>query len=297
MDEVDEMNLEILDAALGQAMSTDTIPSHIVQSSTHQHADGTMQECLKRASEQNYPVYEWCYRETQQPHGWLSLAEIERKQSQMTNVAWNNEVELQEPNPEARAIMPESVKQMFRKELGEFAGEAYQYVEIEPPTKNAKYCHGADWARDKNWTILWTLRYDVTPAKFIAFERRGRERYPVMIQRLTDRIKRFGGACAHDATGLGTVVEDLLEGVPNVIDFTMVGRDRSELLSQYIKAIENGEIEAPFIRFAESEHRLASRADLYASTSGHHLPDTISAGALANYARTHGGWARGMGSQ
>lgn len=294
-DEIDEMSIEILDAALGQAMSGNGISSHIVQSSTHQHADGTMTECLKRAAANGHPLYEWCYLETLQPHGWLAPAEVERKKTQMTNGAWQNEVELQEPNPEARAIMPESVKAMFKKTLGEFAGEARQYIEIEPPQKGARYAHGADWARDVNWTVIWTLRYDVKPARFIAFERLGREPYPDMVGRLKDRIKRFGGSTAHDATGLGTVVEDLLTGVSDVTDFTMTGKPRSALLSQYVKAIENGEIEAPYIRFAESEHRLASRADLYQSGT-HHLPDTISAGALANYARTHGGWARGMGS-
>ena len=296
MDEVDEMNLEILDAALGQAMSSDGIPSHIVQSSTHQHADGTMTECIRRAAANGHPVYEWCYKETLQPHGWLAPAEVERKKSQTPDAIWNNEVELQEPNPESRAIMSDKVSQMFRRDLGEYAGELRQYIESEAPQSNAKYCHGADWARDVNWTIIWTLRYDVNPARFIAFERMGRESYPAMVGRLKDRIKRFGGATAHDATGLGKVVEDLLTGVHSLKNFDMVGNARANLLSDYIKAIENQEIIAPFIRFAEQEHRMASRQDVYAGGRGH-LPDTISAGALCWHARNSGGWARGMGSQ
>jgi hypothetical protein len=57
------------------------------------------------------------------------------------------------------------------------------------------------------------------------------------------------------------------------------------MLSEYIGAIERGEIVSPFIRFAESEHRLASVDDVYGSG---HLPDSISAGALAYQARVTG---------
>lgn len=60
LDEVDEMELSIFDAAMGQAMSKNGIAAQTVISSTHQHADGTMTEVLKRAAEKGWPVYEWC---------------------------------------------------------------------------------------------------------------------------------------------------------------------------------------------------------------------------------------------
>ena len=50
------------------------------------------------------------------------------------------------------------------------------------------------------------------------------------------------------------------------------------MLSDYIAAIENDEFIAPYIEVMEGEHRLASLNDVYGSG---HLPDTISAGALA----------------
>ncbi len=303
LDEVDEMDLAILDAALGQPMSKDGIESQVVESSTHQYADGTMTECLRRAAEKQYPVYEWCYKETLAPHGWLTKAEVDRKRAQMTAGMWENEVELQEPSPESRAIMPAAVSAMFKRELGEFAGEARQYIEIEAPRPDEEYATGADWARDVNWTIIWTLRKGklVTnkdgsktkvPARFVAFERLGREPYPAMVGRFEYQVKRFGSNAAHDNTGLGKVVEDLL--AVRAIPFVMVGRQRQDLLSNYIGAIEKGEIEAPFVRYAESEHRLASRADVYQSGDAHHLPDTISAGALAWHAATHPQEARVM---
>lgn len=285
LDEIDEMDLAILDAATGQPMESGTgIATQTVMSSTHQYTDGAMTEILRRAADKGWKVYEWCYRENLEPRGWLTQAEVERKRGDVTATMWDSEYELQEPSPESRAIMPDAIKAMFKRELGEFAGEARQYIEIESPQPGATYAHGADWAASKDWTIIWTLRTDVRPMRFIAFERLGREPYPAMIARLQERIQRFGGNTCHDATGLGDVVDDLLAGEAQVTGFKMVGQARADLLSNYIKAIENGDIESPFIRYAEQEHRLASRADVFQSGAKYHLPDTISAGALAIWA-------------
>ncbi len=288
LDEVDEMDVKILDAALGQQQSKAGILSQVVESSTHQNADGTMTECLKRAVEREYPVHEWCYKESLLPHGWLEPSEVERKRSQMTAVSWENEVELQDPSPESRAIVPVKVAQMFDRSLGEFAGEARQYIEIEKPHVSGQYATGGDWAKTRDWTIVVTIRYDVTPAKVIAFERLGREEYPAMIARFEYQCKRFNSVAAHDGTGLGTVVEDILKVPATAV--SMVGEARADLLTNYIAAIEQDKIVAPFITWMESEHRLASRADVYQGGSTHHLPDTISAGALAWYAIKHGDW-------
>jgi len=54
----------------------------------------------------------------------------------------------------------------------------------------------------------------------------------------------------------------------------MVGRARSDMISDYIAAVERGEYSTPFIRFMEAEHRLASVDDVYGSG---HLPDSIAA--------------------
>ena len=58
----------------------------------------------------------------------------------------------------------------------------------------------------------------------------------------------------------------------------MSGKTRSEMLLAYIVAIENDEIQAPYIEYMEGEHKYVTIDDLYGSG---HLPDTISAGALA----------------
>lgn len=288
VDEVDEVDLMILDAALGQPMSKGEIKSQVVLSSTHQYANGTMTECLKRAADKSQPIYEWCYRETLQPHGWLTQDELDRKRSQMSKATWDNEVELQEPSPGTRAIETQAVVKMFDRKLGEYAGEVRQYIEIEPPQRGAKYATGADWARKQDWTIIDTLRVDVTPMRRVAWERLGRESWDAMIDRFEKRVKRYPGSAMHDGTGLGDVVHDRIR--VSAVPFIMVGRDRSNLLSEYVAACEHGEIISPYIRFAADSHRLASVDDLYGSG---HLPDDICAGALAYRSQSKAGWVRG----
>ena len=309
LDEVDEIALPIFDAVMGQPMSQKGVTKQTVMSSTHQYADGTMTEVLNRAALRNWKVYEWCWKETLEPHGWLSQAEANSKRLDVTEAMWQSEYDLQEPSPESRAINTAAVARMFKRELGVFEGRPHEYIEIEPPMvvcqicqdarpsgennkcatcgkemQAATYATGADWARKQDWTIIWTLRTDCKPMRLMAFERMGREPWPVMVERFDVRTARFKGAASHDETGIGDVVAGYMK-TPGARGVVMVGRDRQGLLSNYISAIERDEIEAPFIKWAEKEHRLASVDDVYGSG---HLPDTIAAGALAYGNRRRG---------
>jgi hypothetical protein len=276
-DEGDETDIKILDAAMGQPMEKDGVAAQTVISSTHHYADGTFTEVLKRAAEKGWPVHTWCYHETSAPPtGWLSKAEIERKRGEVTAVMFSVEFDLNEPAPESRAIQPGKVKAMFKRALGEFAGAPGEYIEIEPPDPQGTYAHGADWARKRDWTVVVTLRTDCNPMRVVAWERCARLPWPQMVAKLEQRIRRHGGEAHHDGTGLGDVVDGYLT-MP-AVPVIMVGRKRSDMLSEYISAIERGEIESPYIRFSEASHRLASVDDVYGSG---HLPDDIAAGALA----------------
>jgi len=281
-DEIDEMKLPILDAALGQPMARSGIEAQTVLSSTHQYADGPMTEVLTRAAARGWPVYEWCWRETLEPHGWLAQSEVDRKRLEVTDSMWLSEYDLQEPSPETRAINPEKVRAMFDRTLGTFEGAPRKPIEVEPPIPEAKYATGADWAKKQDWTIISTLRTDCKPARVVAFERLGREPWPAMVALLDERMRHYGGAAAHDATGVGDVVADYLQA--HVEPFIMVGRDRSDLLTNYIAAVERGDIVSPYIHCMETEHRLASVDDVYGGNG--RLPDTIAAMALAWYAAT-----------
>ena len=97
-----------------------------------------------------------------------------------------------------------------------------------------------------------------------------------MVKKYNERVKRYPKKAMHDGTGIGDVVDGYLEVKATAV--MMVGRDRSDLLSEYIGAIERGEILAARIDFMYNEHKYASVDDVYGSG---HLPDSIAAGALA----------------
>ena len=282
MDEIDEMPLDLVEAAIGQPMEEIGLggllaPSHVVFSSTHQYADRSMTEVLRRAAQRGWPVYEWCYRETLEPHGWLSHRQVESARGRMSADMWRVEVELGQPNPGSRAIDPLAVARMFDPALGEYQLALGQELVLEPPETGAVYATGVDWAKERDFTVVLTFRMDVRPVRLVAALFVNREPWPSMVERVHRRWRAYGGAFAHDATGVGDVVNDYLE-IPNADAILYVGKERLELLSSYVVAIEHGALVAPRIEPLYTEHLLASRGDLYGSG---HLPDTISAGAAA----------------
>lgn len=289
LDECDEMDWNIFNSATGQVIGTRGIKAQTVMSSTHQYANGTFTKILQMAARKNWKIHRWCFKES--AVGWLPESEIEGKRNDVTKSMWSTEYELQEPNPGARAIQPDSVELMFNKKLGDVAGELGMEYIFEPPVKGAQYVHGADWARKNDFTVIITFRTDITPVRLVAFERTHKQAWPVMVSKLDKRIEFYGGDAVHDATGLGDVITGYL--LSDVEPFLMVGRGRSELLNDYITAIEQGDIVCPFIEFMHSEHLYASVEDVYGGTK-FHLPDSMSAGALAYRATSGRGWARGM---
>jgi hypothetical protein len=257
-----------------------------------------------------------CFRENLISNGgWLDDEAVTRKKKTVTLSMWDAEYENQEPNPTGRAIDPDKCKAVFKSELGVFNGDEHEYIEIEAPypgnlpepfchrclhpymrsdirsivcgncgvdrrvTKRGTYAHGGDWAKKRDWTVIWTFRTDVTPVRLVAFERTGRMPWPVMIGKFEARVKRYGGAACHDMTGIGGVIDDYLTvGSEGVI---MQGLPRHELLSHYITAIEHGRMEMPMIKWVYDSHRLASVEDVFRAGDAYHLPDDMSAGALA----------------
>jgi hypothetical protein len=277
LDEVDEMELLILDAAMGQPMSANGIAKQTVMSSTHHYADATFTEVMKRAQEKGWPIYEWCYKETSaQPDGWLSTEEIESKRGEVTASMWKAEYDLQEPSPEDRAILPEKVDLCFQAQLGTFEGKLGESIELEPPDPQARYATGADWAKKKDFTIIDTFRVDVRPMRRVAWIRLGRMPWPMMIAKFDARVHRYPGTSCHDATGLGDVVGDYQ--AVNAEGVVLSGQTRSDVFTKYIAAIEGGHVVSPKIRYCESEHRYCTNDDLGGSG---HPPDSFVAGAMA----------------
>lgn len=291
LDEVDEMELSIFDAAMGQTMKSRGVDPQTVCSSTHHNPDGTMTEILRRARTNNWPVFEWCYKENVQPHGWLEPAEVARKRQEVPAAMFEIEYDLQKPSPETRAIDPAACKHLFNRDLGVFAGDegSMSEVRIVEPVHLRDFYHGTDWARDRDWTIIHSMerRRAGLPDRLAAWARHGRKPWPIMIGAHNKRVEEYGGASAHDVTGIGGVIEDFLEVDSFGFDFSN-RRHRTDLLWNYIAAIEQGDqMEYPFIEWAYEEHLFCTNEDLYKPGSGH-LPDTLAAGALSWWAREYG---------
>lgn len=292
LDEIDEMELRILQDAQGQPMRKKNqdgvlLETNTVMSSTHQYPDGTMTAILKIAKESGWPVYHWCYKESSNPiDGWLTEDEIARKRGEIPAAMWAAEYDLQEPSFEGRAIDEDSVDRMFDARLGIASGDEGKYVEIHPPYKNRDYVTGVDWAKSRDYTVIWTFDATQEPWVTVAFERLQRRPWPAMIARLNKRLERYGGKVAHDATGIGGVVDDYIE-IPkhmrpdDVEGVVMGGRARSDMITNYVSGIEQGLIKSPRIKSVYEEHKFATPDDLYNGSQSSHLPDTIAAGALA----------------
>jgi hypothetical protein len=297
LDEVDEMDLKVLTAALGTPMEQRALTPQVLMGSTWHNPKGTFTYVLEDlAVEHGWPVREWCYRECRRDDpnvvgGWLSDAEIERHKGRVPNSMWIIEYELGEPSIEGRAIVTEKVEAAFDEALGIFEGAPNEYIEIEAPVEGARYAHGVDWAKDVDWTVIATFRTDVSPWLCVAWERTGRLEWPLMVRKLEDRLARYRPTVdgrrrprvltvAHDATGLGDVIDDYVDVVieqarPDGIK--LVGDRRRGIFSDYIAAIEDDAVRYPRIKFAFDEHRYATMDELYGSG---HPPDTFVAGAL-----------------
>lgn len=290
LDEIDEMELEILEAAQGQPMMKHGIPTQTVMSSTHQYSDQTMTIILDRAKEKGWPIYTWCYRENLVSNdGWLPDEEVARKKIEISKVMWDIEYELQEPSMEGRAIDGVAVDSMFDPRLGLYEGGQREYIEVDPTDANiavagwdfsdARYATGVDWAKEKDWTVLWTFAVpynESLPWVLVAYERMNKLPWPVMARKFDQRLTSYPGAGVHDATGIGNVVSDLI--VNDVTDVVLTGQVRDGLWAEFVSAIEGGMFKAPRIKFAYDEFRFATVEDLWGKG---HTPDSFVAGALS----------------
>jgi len=291
LDEADEMDLGVLTAAQGQPMSKRGIQTNTVMSSTHQYPDGTVTELLKRAKDKGWPVYRWCWRETANlADGWLTIPEVDRKRDEVPTSMWNAEYELQEPSFEGRAIDGDSVDRMFDTRYGYSEGKEGRRITIEKPQPNRDYITGADWAKSQDFTIIITWDATTLPWRLVCFERLNRRKWPVMVGRFNERLRMYGGKAAHDATGIGAVVEDYIKYPPgmqpkNVMGFTMAGRFRQDIITEAVNAVEKNLFIAPRIKTMYEEFKFATPDDLYNGSSSAHLPDTISATALSWHMR------------
>lgn len=235
-----------------------------------------------------------CWKESNNKvDGWLTDGMVARTRDTVTQRMWEVEYDLQEPSHEGRAIDTDAVEKMFRKDLGEYdrklAGREMwlpigaKGSPFEEPERRAEYITGVDWAKEQDFTVISVYRVDCTPWRLVAYGRFHRQPWPVMVNALNKTANAYGGLVAHDGTGIGNVVDDLIDYERRLIKKEiMVGRHRMDMLTDYINAVEKGLVEAPRITSAYTEHKYATYGDIYEpGKSENHLPDSIASGALA----------------
>jgi hypothetical protein len=304
MDEVDEMELAIYDAALGQPMPQpnylgETVATYTVVSSTWQNPEGTFTEILRRAEERDTQVYQWCYRESSNSvDGWLTEQTIQDKRDSVSAEMFRIEYDLGEPAIGNRAFDGAAVERAFSLKfnpteplgtgtgwLSEKTSKDFEEYTFAEPLRHGTYVACADWGKEADKTVIWVARVDQPQRELVYYLRVNRRPYPQMIGWYNAVINRYDvpdtGAW-HDSTGLGNVVNDYLDVRAHA--FSMTGDKRTKLLSDYVNAIEKGAWKIPKIKSAYIEMKYCRYGDLYSNKMEYHLPDSVCAGALAEYA-------------
>ena len=309
LDEVDEMEPDIYNASLGQAMEQtnshgEKVAEYIVASSTWQNPEGTFTQVIEDARERGHPIMTWCWRELLEPHGWMSKRFIEAKRKTVSAQMWHTEYELNEPASGSRALDLDKVAEYFIdyptpiRTVHKGAGDHDEYV-WEDPQPSGIYAIGADWAKEADKTVIAVVRYDVRPHRLVKLIRVNRRPWPLMIGFYNEAMKAYRAVSYHDGTGIGNVVDDYVDYSDSNRKFVMVGRPRTQMLLDYITAFENGRYRLPSIPADPSHpqvatnpmyraHRALTVADVYAPSKWNsHLPDDFAAMSLAHRAIEH----------
>jgi hypothetical protein len=313
LDEVDEMEWDIYEAAMGQAMEQmntrgEIIQEYIVASSTWQNPLGTFTKVIDNARKRGLPVYSWCWRELLEPHGWMTQRFIDQKRQTVSAEMWRTEYELNEPSGDSRAFDLTKLEECFVDygvpiDYLENGEDDQTWVWSDPDPIGA-YAVGADWAQEKDKTVIACIRVDVSPRRLVYLRRVNKQPYPKMMKSFDDVVRKYNATGRHDKTGLGTVVNDFLDtaGDEGVEGFNFSGkRKRSQMLLAYVTAVEQGLYLLPrgtsetkagqFLAEFHRGHRGTTTGDVYGthkdtgSTEGkHHLPDDVAAMGLAHLA-------------
>lgn len=289
MDEIDEMDQDILDAALGQPMEQPgtlgyTIPTQTVMSSTHQYPDKAMTEMIRRARQEGHPVYEWCYKESSNPNdGWLTPNAIARAKSVVSEYMWRTEYDLQEPSFAGRAIDTDAVERAFVEDWGVFDGESQVFT---PKQEGRHYITSVDWAKHRDFTIVATFDTTERPWRCVAWHKVNKLPWPLLVKKAIEQWRLYGDRFVHDATGVGDFVHDYIKAETTTNEWAHVtgrvftgGRARDAFYEDYVAAIEHDELRYPRIVFAYDEHKYVTPEALF--TPKEHTPDSVVVGALA----------------
>jgi len=296
LDEIDEMDKDIYDAAMGQALEKPnmlgfTVPEMVVASSTWQNPIGTFQQVRDDALLNGKMVRTWCWREVlitpENPTGWMKPEFIDRKRKQVGKEMFRVEYDMGEPSGGSRAFDINKVAEYFIDvdpiyERHDYSDDTWVFAEHD---QIGDYVAGADWAKERDRTVIAVFRVDVEPHQMVYLRCVNRQSWPDMVKIFNDTINRYNARAGHDATGVGNVVNDLVD--ERVLKILMVDQKRRNLLNEYVSDFEQGMYRFPKCTSAYNAHRATTMEMIWAGAqgAGAHLPDEVVACAIANRAR------------
>ena len=295
LDEIDEMDKDVYDAAMGQAMEKPNargieIPEMVVASSTWQNPVGTFSTVMADAKAKGMPIFTWCWREVikskDNPTGWMSPEFIERKRLSVPAEMFRVEYELGEPAGGSRAFDLAKLNKYFRaaETVDErHAGDDDVWV-FEKPDALGTYAAGADWAKEHDKTVFRVIRTDIRPWKVVYLRIWNRRPWPTMIDAFNDLCIEYQAVSAHDATGLGNVIHDMID--ERTMKVLMIGRDRTNLLTEYITAVEQGVYDLTTRATPDFDaHKGTTVEEVFMPGRWNsHLADEVAAGAICHRA-------------
>lgn len=299
LDEIDEMDYKLYQAALGQAMEQlntrgEVIGEYIVASSTWQNPIGTFTQVMEDARKEGLPIFSWCWRDLlktkENPYGWMSKRFIENKKRHISAEMWRTEYDLNEPSAASRAIDLDAVEAYFVEypkpiECDAEENSRDQYWVWERYDETGTYAAGADWAKETDYTVIAVMRTDVVPRRLVALRRMNRTKYPIMANAFSRWVTEYHAAAQHDKTGVGNALNDYLDD-DAAHGFVMVGRARAQMFTNYISDFEHGGYRLPRnVGLFYRSHRGATTADVFAPHKwNEHTPDDLVAMGMAHRA-------------
>ena len=210
---------------------------------------------------------------------------IERKRKSVPAEMFRVEYDLGEPAGGSRAFDLDKLNKYFAPfdivdETHKADDDEWVFAEPDP---FGTYAAGADWAKEQDKTVFRVVRTDVKPWKVVYLRHWNRRPWPTMIDAFNDLCIKYQAVSAHDATGLGNVIHDMID--ERTMKVVMIGRDRTNLLTEYITAVEQGVYQLPRNTPSFASHKATTVEDVFAPGRWNsHLEDDVAAAAICHRA-------------
>lgn len=318
MDEIDLMEMELIDGAIPCAYPMGDIQEQVLLASTSYSNDGTLNAMIERAEAVNaeslanggdiiMPVYQFCYKDVlkteKNPDGYLTADMLARMKSKLDPMTWQRQYENGDPINDDTIFSADEIADLFDYDLLGYdpnTGEPLELDGLPGPNhritldeklwidSEAKY-HGVDWGDRVDWTIITSfciphsLEQGKKPKPDILFHfaKYGRWGMTKSVSEYNKVLEQWEGRGAHDSTGMGQVVEELLDNYSMPVKWSR--ENKTQNLNLLIEAIKERRIKMPNIKCLKKAFKNLSEDHL---SGKKHLPDEVASVMMAWYARS-----------